>query len=192
MTQLKSHLNSVKSSIIKELELEDTLHTRQRPVGALQPPGSEIMPVVHSDELRYLNKHWAEWSRPSEFPSHRKFTGSIISLIKKRIQRFLFNSIFSDYLSQEREFVMNMVRFCNITAQYIDHRDQKIFWDTVRKLDSETVNLERRYDALLVASRDEIGKRISGGIESEIKQIRERIHVIERRLIEVFPSEFKN
>lgn len=106
--------------------------------------------VLYSDELNYLNSHWNDWSSPQDISSHRKISGKIVVFVKKRIQSFLWNSLFKTYFEREREFQMQLVRYLNAVARYIDARDTEIFWQLNTKLDNDVTALCERGDRLFV------------------------------------------
>ena len=117
-----------------------------------RPPGPKpnpIEPIIFSEELKYLNSCWGDWSSPTVFTSHRPVVGGIFSKIKQKLQGYLFNVIFRDYFERERQFIIRQVQFNNLTAKYIDSQNEKIFWDLVKKLDREIENVNERYDTLL-------------------------------------------
>jgi len=118
--------------------------------------------------LNYINANWANWIAPTEISSHRPVVGPIIVRTKQFIADFLFNVVFKGYFERQREFNMNLVRFLNSTARYIDARDAEIFWQIVTKIDNDVLalneRLDRVYDEVVSTVRTlelEISKRLS-------------------------------
>lgn len=117
------------------------------------PPKSKLTQpsdraVLYAPELNYLNTHWNDWSLPQEIVSHRKLVGRAIVWMKRRLQSFLWNSLFKDYFEREREYQMNLVRYLNAVARYIDERDAELFWQLNTKLDNDIAALCERGDRL--------------------------------------------
>lgn len=191
METLKSRLISIKKTLRDELSSEDVPKITPRPLGPIQT-GAEASPVIYSDELNYLNAHWGNWADPSHFSSHRPILGAFLIRLKRKLQSFLFGSLFKDYLEKEKCFSMNLVRFCNKTARYIDSRDKQIFWQLVTKLDTEVKNLELRGDSLVMALVDEVRTmgeektpKYSEMDINSFKTLEERYRILEQRITEL-------
>jgi len=192
METLKSRLESIKKSLRDELSSMDAPKIAPRPLGPMQV-GAEASPVIYSDELNYLNAHWGDWAEPSHFTSHRPIIGRFLVRVKRKLQNFLLGSLFKDYLEKEKCFSMNLVRFCNETARYIDSRDKQIFWQLVTKLDREVKNLEMRGDSLIMALVDEVRSaevEQQNGVCAEehlnnIKTLQERFSILEKKIAEL-------
>lgn len=101
----------------------------------------EASPVIYSDELNYLNAHWNDWFEQKEIHSHRKYVGSLIVRLKRFLADRLWKLVFKDYIERERAFQMQLVRFLNQTARYIDSRDAEIFWQLIHKVDTDIETL---------------------------------------------------
>ncbi len=142
---VKKKLDALASALDSELG-EDRKLIAKRPPG---PIPRSIDPIIFSEELKYLNSSWSNWSNQSDFSSHRPIVGKFISFFKRKIQAYLFNVIFKDYIEREREFVMKLVQYSNLTANYIDHRNEKIFWELNQKLDREIEMVSQRNDILI-------------------------------------------
>lgn len=142
---VKKKLDNLISALSRELD-EDRRLVAKRPPG---PTPNSIDPIIFSEELKFLNSSWSNWSNQSDFSSHRPVVGRVVSLLKRKIQGFLFNVIFKDYIEREREFVMKLVQYSNLTANYIDHRNEKLFWDLNKKLDREIEMVSQRNDILI-------------------------------------------
>lgn len=118
----------------------------------LPPPeklaDGSLEPILYSAELNYLNAHWNEWAEGDSFSSHRPFIGSLILKCKRKLRSFLVETLLKDYFQKEREFQMNLVRYLNATARYVDARDSEIFWQLVTKMDSDVSAMNDRADRL--------------------------------------------
>ncbi len=118
----------------------------------LPPPeklaDGSLEPILYSEELNYLNAHWNEWAEGDSFSSHRPLVGKLIVKCKRKLRSFLVETLFKDYFQREREFQMNLVRYLNATARYVDARDSEIFWQLVNKMDSDVTAMNDRADRL--------------------------------------------
>jgi len=139
------YLEKLIGSLDKDLD-EDILFIAKRPPG---PRVNSFEPIIFSDELKYLNTSWGNWSEPTVFTSHRPIYGKIICFLKRKIQAYLFNVIFKDYFNKEREFNIKLVQFCNLTARYIDAKNEQLFWDLVKKVDNEIDQVNERNDTII-------------------------------------------
>jgi predicted ribosome quality control (RQC) complex YloA/Tae2 family protein len=179
---LENRLESIKNSIRSSLKEEDSIK-----IASFTPLNKHsdrpTSPIIYSDELNYLNSNWGNWSEPSHFCSHRKILGRIIPFFKRKVQSFLFGSIFKDYLENEKVFMSNVVRFCNLSSRYIDERDKSIFWDLIKKLDNEIQHSELRDDAIMLRMFDEsrqLIKDLENKLESQNKKILSLEHALEK------------
>ncbi|MCB9029699.1 MAG: methyltransferase domain-containing protein [Deltaproteobacteria bacterium] len=96
--------------------------------------------LLHSEELRYLNQHHTyslESYRPDKITSHRKFLGKFIVKLKRKMLSFLWENLLKDYFQAEKEFQSNLVKYLNDSSKYIDSRDAFIFWDLIKKVDTD-------------------------------------------------------
>lgn len=94
--------------------------------------------IVNSEELRNLNRLYSYSARMNldALSSHRGgFIGRAIVKLKQRFLRILWESILKDYLTSEREYNTNVVRFLNDVSRYIGARDSSVFWELIRKID---------------------------------------------------------
>lgn len=95
--------------------------------------------LQHSEELSYLNRNYAYELKlsPDAITTHRGgVIGRVIVRMKRKFVSFLRNAILRDYLSGEREFQENLVRFLNEIGRYVDARDDHIaaaLTDTLRQ-----------------------------------------------------------
>jgi 2-polyprenyl-3-methyl-5-hydroxy-6-metoxy-1,4-benzoquinol methylase len=103
--------------------------------------------LLYSEELRYLNTHYAYSTQLdlNKITSHRPGPiGRVIVKVKQKILRIIWDSLLREYFAAEREFQANSVRFLNDVAKYFDARDAQNFWELVRKIDYDvTKALER-------------------------------------------------
>ncbi len=155
---IQTHIQELLTALRSEVEQEDVKIL----AGKFRPPtqvSEKISNPQFSDELRYLNNHWGDWNQNAPFTSHRFLVGALIARIKNKIQGYFFTVIFGDYIEQQKSFNMNLVKFCNQLSRYVDERDKQIFWETVKKLDSEVALVEERYDTLFVEVIDRVNSR---------------------------------
>jgi 2-polyprenyl-3-methyl-5-hydroxy-6-metoxy-1,4-benzoquinol methylase len=94
--------------------------------------------IVNSEELRNINRQYAYSAHlPVEgIQSHRPgVLGQLIVKCKRRLVRWIWESLLKDYLVAEREYQTNVVRFLNDISRYIGSRDSSVFWELIRKID---------------------------------------------------------
>lgn len=143
-TSIQNRLDNL-VEIIKEEALVDSKFIAARPPG---PKTVSSEPIIFSDELKYLNQHWNDWSVETNFSSHRSFFGKLIVLFKRKIQKYVFEVFFKEYFDRERVFSANLVRFLNLTAQYIDKRHEDAFYGLIKKVDTEVNLINSRNDEI--------------------------------------------
>lgn len=123
--------------------------------------------ILYSEELNYLNARWNSWSERENYSSHRRLLGPLVVRLKRRIRDFLWESIFSSYFEREREFQMQLVKFLNSTARYVDARDADLFWQLVKKIDNDVAAVNERMDVLHDSTRLRID-RLLQQVEDEL------------------------
>ncbi len=104
--------------------------------------------LIDYDELNFINAHWQDWSTIEDLSSHRKLLGPFIVKAKKFIVDLVMNTCLRGYFDRERQFHLNLVRYLNANARYVDNRDYKNFWQLVKKVDSDVSALNERMDRL--------------------------------------------
>lgn len=109
---------------------------------------STAVPVLYSEDLKFLNSHWHDWNAAAEITSHRKFLGKLIVRVKKLLVDIVWNYVLKGYFERERQFQMHLVRFLNDTAKYIDARDAEIFWQIITKVDNDVFAVNERIDRI--------------------------------------------
>lgn len=80
-----------------------------------------------SEELKFLNRHFSYRGRIDEgsITSHRPgLLGRLIVKLKRFLAIFTRDSVLRDYLQAEEDFHINLVRFLNDMARYVDARDK--------------------------------------------------------------------
>jgi len=144
---IKQLMSEIRSQIANELK-DNSFKPRLSRQSVGQFSQGSVAAILYSDELNYLNANWGNWSPVEEIKSHRKFIGPIIVGFKKFVAKFLFNNLLKSYFSREHDFQMNMVRFLNKNARYIDARDSEIFWQIIQKIDNDIKSVNQRTDVL--------------------------------------------
>ncbi|MCC6953288.1 MAG: class I SAM-dependent methyltransferase [Deltaproteobacteria bacterium] len=159
-------------------------------------------PVIFSEDLNYLNSHWHDWHVAGELSTHRRLVGRFILRAKRFILDVVWTYLLKDYVDRERTFQMNLVRFLNATAKYIDARDKNLFWELIQKVDHEISGVNERTDELVnvvdstqrTIERD-LARRIAGSdtkveqlsaessrVKGQIEHLDRLIHGLERTL----------
>ncbi len=127
----------------------DANRDREKPI---KPQRTEASPrvageLLHSEELRYLNQHWAYNVPNLNITTHRQnFLGKVIVKVKRKLRSFVWNAIFKDYLQAERDYHSNLVRFLNELSRYMDARDAGTFWELITKIDYEATKTRERLE----------------------------------------------
>ncbi|MGI6680716.1 MAG: class I SAM-dependent methyltransferase [Bdellovibrionota bacterium] len=73
--------------------------------------------------------------------------GKVILKTKRRIKKFLVG-ILDEYLKAEKEQNENIVCFLNEVPRYVDKRDNYIFLELIRKVDSDLCTLNKKIEEL--------------------------------------------
>lgn len=111
--------------------------------------------IQHSEELRMVNLLAGAGltADATGITSHRRgIAGRVIVAAKRRLQRFIW-SLFQANIEAEREFRSHVTRVLNQTSFYIDDRDGAIFWEVVRKIDTDVARMLRRVEELIDEQR---------------------------------------
>jgi len=145
-------------------ELEGSAQGAFKPRVVQTDPSS---PILYSDELNFLNANWQNWAEPTEPKSHRKLVGPLVVRFKRFIGNIIWNSFLSGYFNREREFQMQLVRHLNNSARYIDARDKELFWQLIKKIDSDVSGVLRRADR----THFELGERLKR-LEAELELLK--------------------
>lgn len=111
--------------------------------------------IKSCESLKYLNHNWNDWSVAPEFSSHRKYSGKIITLVKKFLNR-IFKNNFKTYFDKELQFQENLVRHLNKSSEYIEQSNSKMFWSLVEKIDNDVKMVNERNDEIFTKLVDEI------------------------------------
>lgn len=106
--------------------------------------------LLYSEELRYLNQHYAFPVNPKfdAITSHRPgIIGKLIVKAKRKIGAFIWN-LFKEYFVAERDYQANVVRYLNDVSKYVDARDAQNFWELIRKIDVDVTRALNRIDRI--------------------------------------------
>jgi hypothetical protein len=149
----------IRAEVALEIKKSGTAMPKYLPPPAKLADGS-LSPVLYAEELKYLNAHWNEWAEPTPVSSHRRLLGRVIVRCKQKLRHYITESLLKSYFDREREFQMNLVRYLNATARYIDARDAEIFWQLVHKVDSDITTVNERTDRLFDESLHHTDNRV--------------------------------
>ena len=123
-------------------------------------PQAKAGELLYSEELRYLNEHWAyahkARSSVDAISSHRAgILGRLIVKVKRKIATSIWDSILKPYFEEEKDFQANLVRFLNSVSKYVDHRDAANFWELIKKIDVDITNALERIERTADDQRSE-------------------------------------
>ncbi len=144
---VKAIMQSIRARVKKDL-------AGQKPhVPKFVPPASQLFEgstsrIVDREELNYLNAHWNDWLLPWEVSSHRPILGPLVVKAKTALREYILNVLLPDYFRSEKDFQLQVVRYLNANAYHVDQRDGDIFWQLVRKLDTDIQMVNERMDLL--------------------------------------------
>ena len=133
--------------------------------------------LLYSEELRYLNTHYAYSTQLdlNKITSHRRgILGKLIVKFKRKILHIIWDSLLKDYFSAERDFQANTVRFLNDTAKYVDARDAQNFWELVRKIDFDVNKAIERIERI---NDEQMGslRSIERALIDDVNQVRRSV-----------------
>lgn len=136
--------------------------SRVRVVEIERDPGTAL---IDYDELNYLNAHFHDWAQVGEISSHRRGAGRVIVWFKRKVLHTVLEYVLNGYFERERSFHIQLVRFLNANARYIDNRDYQNFWQLVEKIDRDIIALNERTDRMfdeaytsVIALREEVAE----------------------------------
>jgi 2-polyprenyl-3-methyl-5-hydroxy-6-metoxy-1,4-benzoquinol methylase len=113
----------------------------------------------YSENLRFLNQNYGYSARidPAIIVTHRKgIIGKVIVAAKRKALRFI-EDLLKGYLSEEREYQANLVRYLNDVSKYVDARDASNFWELIRKIDYDVTKAVEHFER----SRDDLQAELS-------------------------------
>ncbi len=103
--------------------------------------------LTNCENLLFLNRNYGVSLalNPGNIVSHRAgIIGKLIVFVKRKVAVLLRESILKDYLAAEQEFLTHLVRHLNFNSRYTDSRDFSLFWQLIRKIDTDVEkSLER-------------------------------------------------
>lgn len=106
--------------------------------------------LLASEELRYLNQHYALGPTLdlNAITSHRPgIIGKAIVKAKRKFLSLVWD-LLKGYFAAEREFNANLVRYLNESSKYIDDRDASNFWELIRKIDVDVTRALERIERI--------------------------------------------
>lgn len=138
-------------------------------------------PLIHTEELNYLNSSWGDWVQTEAPVSHRKFIGKFILKAKSWVVDTLWHHALGNYFERERKFQMFLVRYLNQNARYIDDRDASNFNQLNAKMDDDIRGLNSRVDQLhMMAQGEQLAQRER--VDSEIDSIKQTLKTLSDRI----------
>ena len=143
--------------------------------------------LLHSEDLRYLNQHYAFAPRLDldSVTSHRPgIIGKLIVKGKRKLLSIVWD-LLKGYFQAERDYQAALVRFLNDTSKYVDARDAGNFWELIRKLDYDITKaldrIERIHDEQMASLRS-TERNIFDNLGSDLRTLNERITKIQAQL----------
>jgi 2-polyprenyl-3-methyl-5-hydroxy-6-metoxy-1,4-benzoquinol methylase len=174
---IRAIMAEIRSSVRSKAEsLKD-----QGPTFQAEPAGFNVEghrkagDLQYSENLRMVNRLAVMGFSCDATPivSHRRgFVGKAIVAVKRRVQRIIW-SLFQTNIEAEREFRAHVARVLNEASSYIDDRDAALFWEMVRKLDSDVARLLGRIDEVVSEQRgviEGVERRMTGRLDGEVMQ----------------------
>ena len=153
----------IREQVRRELQARGHEHPRRAPIVEIERNPETAL--IDYDELNYLNAHFHDWAQMSDISSHRPILGRLIVWLKRKLIFTVVDYVLKGYFDRERQFHMNLVRYLNANARYIDNRDYKNFWQLVEKIDRDIIALNERTDRLfgeaytsVIALREELSR----------------------------------
>ncbi len=126
-----------------------------------------------SEELKFLNRSFSYRGRISELniTSHRPgLIGKILVKCKRLLTTFTRDAVLKDYLQAEEDFHVNLVRFLNDFARYVDARDTNTL-SMLSRIDDEK--------SLAIFNAERQIREASEAFESRIKTIDSMVRGLE-------------
>ncbi len=168
LKEVKSVLDNIRLSVKEAARNEKQKYPKYNP--ATQYHHDDNTALIDYEELNYLNAHWHDWAQAVEVTSHRKYLGKIILKAKRFIIDVVWTYMLQGYLEREKAFFMNMVRYLNSNARYIDNRDYKNFWQLANKVDNDISGINDRMDVLYENANAKIIE-----LQAEIADLKKKI-----------------
>ncbi len=133
--------------------------------------------LMRSELLENINKNYgySVISDLDQVTTPRKgIFGKVVIILKKRIYKFIVG-ILSNYLKAEKNYEINVVKFLNETAKYIDKRDSSVFFNLIRKIDQDVMSLNRRIEEVFDEEQMSIKKMQFLNYEKKFQECEDKI-----------------
>ncbi len=137
--------------------------------------------LLASEDLRYLNSNYSFGVKLDldGIKSHRPgLIGRLIVRFKQKLLFMLWEVFLRDYVTSEREFLSNIVRFLNDTARYVDSRDASNFWELIKKIDYDVTKALTRIDRIsddMMGSLRSTERSIMDSLNQSISEVNKQI-----------------
>ena len=139
--------------------------------------------LLHSEELRYLNQHYAAVFGPrlrmEQVTSHRAgIIGRAIVSLKRKILAVVWDHLLKDWVHEQREYQVNLLRFLNDSSKYIDARDAGNFWELIKKIDYDITGALERIERIADASSASVRaseRELADTLARELKSLRDGV-----------------
>ena len=139
--------------------------------------------LLNSEELRYLNQNYASvfGLRPGldQIKTHRSgILGRAIVSVKRKLLAVVWDSLLKQWMQQQREYQVNLLRFLNDTSKYIDARDAGNFWELIKKIDYDITGALERIERIADSSAADVRaceRELADTLARELKSLRDGV-----------------
>lgn len=139
--------------------------------------------LLHSEELRYLNQHYANVFGPrlrmEQVTSHRGgILGRAIVSLKRRILAVVWDYLLKDWVQEQRDYQVNLLRFLNDSSKYIDARDAGNFWELIKKIDYDITSALERIERIADSNTANVRaseRELADTLARELKSLRDAV-----------------
>lgn len=133
--------------------------------------------LAASEDLLFLNRNYSlpGTINPAAITSHRSnFFGKVIVKGKRFLAKIIKETILKDYLAQQQEFYIHLVRYLNSVSTYVDLRDGDIFWQLISKIDTDVSKVAERGERIrteLLGAVQTLEASVNRSVETSVNQI---------------------
>ena len=139
--------------------------------------------LLNSEELRYLNQNYATVFGPrpglDQISTHRSgIIGRAIVAVKRKLLAVVWDHLLKEWMHQQREYQVNLLRFLNDTSKYVDARDAGNFWELIKKIDYDITGALERIERIADSSSANMRaseRELADTLARELKSLRDGV-----------------